>query len=117
MCNRMDERQDGDDVTEHEEIRLKLVARMEELNERLHGIEQQLHQPADADVEERAVEREDDEMLERLGLTGQEEIRRITAALDRIENGTFGICAACGEEISPERLAVVPFAARCRNCA
>lgn len=104
-------------MTEHEEIRRKLIARLDELNERLQEIDQQLHQPADADAEERAVEREDDEMLERLGLSGQEEIRRITAALDRIENGTFGICAACGEDISPERLAVVPFAARCRNCA
>ena len=77
----------------------------------------QLDQPADQDVEERATEREGDEVLESLGSSGLAEIRKIVAALKRVEDGSFGICVACGEPISEERLDVVPHAARCRDCA
>ena len=42
---------------------------------------------------------------------------KIDQALKRIEDGTYGICVSCGEEISEERLDVVPHAPRCRHCA
>ena len=56
-------------------------------------------------------------MLESLGNAGLLEIRMIQAALDRIADGTFGDCVACGEPISEERLNAVPHAARCTSCA
>jgi RNA polymerase-binding protein DksA len=37
----------------------------------------------------------------------------IEAALQRIEQGTYGICAACGKEIVPERLEAYPWASLC----
>lgn len=37
-------------------------------------------------------------------------LRNVRAALDRIENGTFGICIHCEQEISPKRLAALPWA-------
>lgn len=37
----------------------------------------------------------------------------IEAALGRIDDGTYGLCAACGREISPERLEAVPYATLC----
>ncbi|MBN1154090.1 TraR/DksA C4-type zinc finger protein [candidate division KSB1 bacterium] len=43
-------------------------------------------------------------------------LRNIDAALDRIENGTFGICLSCGEEIPKERLEAVPITQHCIAC-
>ena len=51
-----------------------------------------------------------------MGNTGLEELQAIEAALDRIEAGSFGTCAKCGEPISPERLKAVPHAALCEEC-
>ena len=94
-----------------------LRGRLSELNTRLSGVEAELDQPANADSEERASEREGDEVLEGLGTAGLSEIRMIQAALGRIEDGVFGDCVACGEPISEARLNAVPHAARCKNCA
>ena len=43
-------------------------------------------------------------------------IVKIREALDRIENGTFGICEVCGEEISAERLKARPVTTLCIDC-
>ena len=37
-------------------------------------------------------------------------------ALRRIEDGSFGVCLHCEEDISPKRLAAVPWAAFCIQC-
>jgi DnaK suppressor protein len=42
--------------------------------------------------------------------------REIRAALERIDNGTFGICLNCEEEIAAKRLAAVPWTAMCIVC-
>lgn len=41
---------------------------------------------------------------------------RIDEALDKIKDGTYGICEDCGEKIRAERLKVMPFAIYCRDC-
>ena len=43
-------------------------------------------------------------------------LRETRAALRRIDDGTFGICMDCEEEINLKRLAAVPWAARCIAC-
>jgi DnaK suppressor protein len=43
-------------------------------------------------------------------------LRVIDRALQRIDAGTFGICAACGDEISSKRLEVVPWTEFCVKC-
>ena len=48
-------------------------------------------------------------------LTREKEIR-VLAALRRIEQGTYGICRGCGEEISPARLNAESTARRCIKC-
>ncbi len=45
-----------------------------------------------------------------------ETLARINEALDRLEEGTYGRCNECGQEISPARLRALPFAIRCRDC-
>ena len=102
------------DVQKYEK---QLQDRLHELSERLEEIEEDLDEPADPDAEERATEREGDEVLENLGNTGLAEMRMIHAALARIKDGTFGLCVACGDPISKERLEVLPHTPKCRNCA
>jgi DnaK suppressor protein len=43
-------------------------------------------------------------------------IAKIQEALQRIEDGTFGICEECGEEISFERLIARPVTTLCIEC-
>ena len=43
-------------------------------------------------------------------------LRQVRAALRRIQDGIFGTCVDCELEISPKRLAAVPWASRCIQC-
>jgi len=43
-------------------------------------------------------------------------LRQIRRALNRINDGSYGICLHCEEEISPKRIAAVPWAAYCIKC-
>jgi DnaK suppressor protein len=43
-------------------------------------------------------------------------LRNVRAALRRIEDGSFGTCLHCEEEISPKRVAAVPWAPFCIQC-
>ena len=45
------------------------------------------------------------------------EIRRIDAALVRLDAGEYGACVRCGEDIAPDRLALDPAVALCVACA
>lgn len=45
------------------------------------------------------------------------EIKRIVSALERIEDGEFGYCASCGDQISQKRLDFDPSVPNCINCA
>ena len=46
-----------------------------------------------------------------------QEIRRIDAALQRLEEGDYGWCVECGEAIEVKRLEIDPAAPRCSGCA
>ena len=95
----------------------QLERRLSQLQDRLSAIETELDSHDARDWEEMATEREGDEVLEGMGLSGQQEIRMIEAALQRIEAGEYGFCVKCGAEIGQGRLDVVPFTPFCRNCA
>jgi len=45
-----------------------------------------------------------------------ETLHRIEEALTRLDEGTFGNCFECGDEISERRLRALPFAVRCKDC-
>ncbi len=45
-----------------------------------------------------------------------ETLNKIDAALRRLEDGSYGDCFECGEEISQARLRALPFAVRCKEC-
>ncbi len=104
-------------MTDIAERKRQLEARMAELTGRLTRIEGELDQPVSENFSEQAIEREGEEVLEDLGAASLREVRMIEAALDRIANGTYGICARCGEAIGEDRLDVVPATPLCRDCA
>jgi len=43
-------------------------------------------------------------------------LRNVRAALRRIDDGSFGVCVHCDEEISPKRVAAVPWTPYCIQC-
>ncbi len=45
-----------------------------------------------------------------------DQVKQIDLALERLKEGTYGICEDCGEEISIGRLKALPFATRCTRC-
>lgn len=94
-----------------------LEGRLTELGARLQGIEAVLDTPHSPDWEDLATEREGDEVLEATGRAGQQEIAMIRAALDRIEDGSYGTCVRCGETIGAARLDLLPWTPLCERCA
>jgi RNA polymerase-binding transcription factor DksA len=44
-------------------------------------------------------------------------LKELETALQRMEEGTYGVCEACGQAIEPERLAALPIATVCIACA
>jgi DnaK suppressor protein len=45
-----------------------------------------------------------------------ETLNKINAALGRLDEGTYGNCYECGDEIAEARLRALPFAVRCKDC-
>jgi DnaK suppressor protein len=45
-----------------------------------------------------------------------ETLSKVTEALRRLDEATYGNCFECGEEISEARLKALPFAVRCKDC-
>ena len=100
-------------MPDYAELEATLKARLADLTERAGGLEQDLRQPVDADLEEQAVDLADDDAKEGVEDVLLQEITQVQAALTRIANGTYGTCAVCGKEISLGRLQARPVATRC----
>jgi RNA polymerase-binding protein DksA len=98
-------------------IKAELENKLRELTERAKEIDDDLSEAPDADWAENAIESENDEVLERVGGMALNEIEQIKTALRKIDDGTYGICDKCDEEIAPKRLEALPYATRCINCA
>ena len=67
----------------------------------------------DNDLGETATATLDREIDYTLGENSGQVLAEINAALERIENGTYGTCRECGKEIPVERLEIYPWASLC----
>ena len=67
----------------------------------------------EADIAESSYEQE---MAFYLKTRGQDELRQIDEALERIEKGEYGVCDECGGEIPRKRLEVQPYSLHCVDC-
>lgn len=99
--------------------RLRLRAELDELITQAHDLEEAAEVAASGEVgidEGYAgagtitFERERDLSLSQ---NAHDLIEKIERALDRMDQGTYGRCAACGEPIEPERLDALPYAVHC----
>ena len=68
------------------------------------------------DITDQATDRCENEMLLRRIAIDRHLLGDIRFALKRIEDGSFGICAQCGDEINRNRLSALPWAERCVKC-
>lgn len=99
------------------ERKAQMEARLADLSARMEKIGDELDSHQSKDWAELATEREEDEVLENMGVSAKAEIRMIKAALQRIDEGEYGYCVKCGAEIGEERLDVLPYTPFCRDCA
>ena len=91
------------------ESRLKEAAPTRGMRDSIH-----IHQVADAvDMTQQAAEREmafhkldNDSAL----------IRQLRFAIERLDDGSYGLCLKCEEEIAPKRLKAIPWAELCIHC-
>jgi RNA polymerase-binding transcription factor DksA len=93
-----------------------LLDRLAVLQEKVEEIDDKLDDPGDDDFEEMAIEAQEDEVLEGIGLAANDEIEHIKLALKRIEEGSYGECGGCGSQIPKRRLEVLPHAVLCVQC-
>lgn len=99
------------------EMKAELEAQLATLQARLAGIKKDATHEYPGDSAEQAQERENDEVVDAIGNETAHSIRAINVALERIENGTYGICGSCGEQIGAARLKAIPEAIHCINCS
>ena len=101
----------------HDEVRAALQQKKKELTARLERINANLRRGYEADSKERAKQLEDNEVVDALGNEARDELRKISAAMQRLDAGDYGICIECGLPINEGRLQVYPYADECIECA
>ena len=102
---------------QHAQVRKILLQKKQELTTRLERIHANVRRGYHADSKERAKELEDNEVVDALGNEARAELSKISAALQRLDSGDYGICIECGMPIKEGRLAVYPYADECIECA
>ena len=98
----------------------QLLSLREEYTRRIDAIEVETHHKEEAvekDFAEQATQSENDDVLAALDDEAQLMVMQIDAALARVEQGSYGICTACGESIKAERLKVISYVELCIGCA
>ena len=104
---------------EHLDLVAQLNARRDELTDRLARLDHEARrssEPLVADFAEQAVQRENDDVVDRLRESTTAELREVTAALRRVAAGTYGRCLHCGSPIEAARLRAVPYSSLCMSC-
>jgi RNA polymerase-binding transcription factor DksA len=94
-----------------EALRVELLAKKKELTTRLERITANVQRGFNADSKEMAKELEDSEVVDAL------ELVKISAAIQRLDNGRYGICTECMEPIEVNRIKAYPYADECIECA
>jgi DnaK suppressor protein len=100
-------------------IRNRLLARQVELNARsarLQADQRRDLDPLSADAPDRAIQQENDEVVDSLDNAATSELNAIEQAIARLDAGRYGLCTTCGHEIGTKRLKAVPYAEQCQSC-
>ena len=103
-----------------ENVRKQLEWTRSELVTRLERISRDLthrRKPLSADADDRAQEKENDEVLGNLGESTRDLLQQFDHALTRLDGGLYGVCEVCGFGIETARLRALPQATLCTSCA
>ena len=89
----------------------KLVEERERLNEELEALSAHTEMGDDSDdnAQEISVDEANQDIIAQL----KEDIAKIDDSLKKIDEGGYGVCTVGGEQISEERLEVIPWADTC----
>lgn len=87
------------------------------LEKRVSTIHSHARKPLDANSSEQAAQLGNVEVVSALETEAVEELATIEAAMQRLEDGSYGTCITCGEDISEKRLIVLPESLKCVDCA
>lgn len=101
-----------------EYYRRRLIEIEHDLVARVVTVESEREEVMDVDAiepMERAQAATIADTLENLDGLEREQLEEVEAALDRIDDGTYGTCVDCGREIPRARLDAVPWARRCEH--
>lgn len=107
------------DAGKLEEIKEQLTHMREELLEdskKAYAESQSLGKDGVSDIGDMSSNSYHQELLMNLSETQRSRVRDIDAALERIEQGVYGLCVRCEEDISPRRMEVRPFSRYCIDC-
>jgi DnaK suppressor protein len=110
------------DVMDQEDLsafRQRLLHRREEILDFQQALDQSWRnlQERETEPQEAAQKEAISTSVSRLSAREQEELKAIDAALQRIQDGTYGKCASCAKPIKRKRLDVIPWTALCLRCA
>ena len=98
--------------TKLEEIRFAMVGEVQES----HKSPQDHLTEQVADIADDAVQSYEHQLMMGLGEKEFEKLRLVEEAIEKLDEGQYGICLECEELISEERLTVIPFASHCVDC-
>ena len=87
----------------------------EEISKYISGESRQLVESALDGGDWSVIDLSEDLRLQKLG-ANNDTVFKIDESLRKLEEGTYGLCDDCEDEISAERLRILPFAIRCRDC-
>ena len=111
-------RTSSEDRKRYEVLTRMLMDRQAEIRTKLRSLREVL--PAEVaqvrDAEEQSMEDFVLGMDFALMEMESETLRQIDEAIQRLEEGTYGVCSECDETISEARLKALPFATVCRDC-
>lgn len=104
----------------HDAIRRQLESRIADVvrrNDKVEAGRRRERTPLEGDWQEDAIVRENDEVLEALDAEGRARLLQLRAALQKLDDGTYGRCVSCDGAISTARLAALPEITTCIACA
>lgn len=101
---------------ELEAIKDELLKRKHELDQKLTQLNEKVTDEREMDPADQAASSTMEQLKNSFQSTELDEYRNIGIALEKIAEGTYGICVDCGEPIQDKRLKLYPNASRCLRC-
>lgn len=105
----------------HRDILVDMRARLtDEVDDMIDRVPEQANMPGElSNVPTHLADHDSEGLDTAVELIRNEQglLELVEGALERIENGTYGQCQECGQEITEPRLKAIPYTPHCIRCA